>query len=125
LLIDEVLKIDFPPDTWHHIFQHGLDLCKVRDMLFTHSHPDHLNAGGVYMRMPSFSHGCETPLRVYGNDAVLRDIRARIAPCKDTDRALIPLNLIRPFVTVRAETCVFTPLPADHFPLETCLLFHI
>src|SRR2546427_13271835 len=40
-LIDDILKIDFPPDTLYHVFQHGIDLQKVEHLLFTHGHDDH------------------------------------------------------------------------------------
>lgn len=123
VLIDEVLKVDFPPDTWYHVVRDNIDLCKVRDLIFTHSHSDHLNDGDVRMRLSAFSNGCDAPLKVYGSDTVITRILARIGA--DKDRHLIPLALLRPFETVTLETAVVTPLLADHAPLETCLLFHI
>src|SRR5690348_6984346 len=40
-LIDGILKLDFPPDTYQHVLQRGLDLRKVEFLFFTHGHDDH------------------------------------------------------------------------------------
>src|ERR1041384_3265199 len=41
-LIDGVLKIDFPPDTLHHVHIHNLDLTKIESVVITHGHADHI-----------------------------------------------------------------------------------
>ncbi|MDR1283277.1 MAG: hypothetical protein LBK99_21015 [Opitutaceae bacterium] len=120
LLIDDVLKIDFPPDTYHHLLRDGLDLAKVRDLFFTHSHSDHLLPGDLRKRLPAFARGCDHPLQIHANETVLQKLRATV------DRAdVLPMHLIHPFEPVEAETATVIPLPADHDPKETCLLFHI
>ncbi|EIP97476.1 metal-dependent hydrolase, beta-lactamase superfamily I [Opitutaceae bacterium TAV1] len=121
LLIDEELKIDQPPDTWHHVVTYGLDLCKVKDLFFTHSHGDHLDPAAVEVRLPFFTHGCEGPFNVYANETVLRQIRILTSAFPE----VVKRRLIRPFIPVHAETAVITPLPADHAPEETALLFWI
>jgi len=42
VMIDDDLKVDFPPDTLLHMHRDGIDLDQVKDLLFTHSHSDHL-----------------------------------------------------------------------------------
>ncbi len=37
VIIDDSLKLDFPPDTLHHIIQHNLDLSKLKYLLITRS----------------------------------------------------------------------------------------
>ena len=120
VMIDDVLKIDFPPDTYLHLLRYNLDLCKVKDIFFTHSHPDHLQTGDIKMRLSGFSHGCDVPLNVYGNESVLHKLRPCIGQAKE-----FRCRLIRPFLAVEAETALVTPLLANHDPEENCLLLHI
>ena len=41
-MIDDVIKIDFGPDSYHHALQNGLDYSKVHSLFITHTHSDHL-----------------------------------------------------------------------------------
>src|SRR5699024_2353371 len=40
VIIDDTLKVDFPPDTYHHILRDNIDLATVKHLLITHSHSD-------------------------------------------------------------------------------------
>ncbi|GIP37702.1 hypothetical protein J31TS4_09820 [Paenibacillus sp. J31TS4] len=122
VLIDDVLKIDFPPDTMYHVHRDGLDLSKVHDLFLTHTHSDHLYAEDLLMRLPVFAHGTEHPLNVYGHDLAIR-LCKNVVASPPADR--LSYKLIQPFRPVEAETAVITPLLADHDRGETCLLFYI
>lgn len=41
-LINEDLLIDYPADTYMHMIQHNVDLRKVKALLITHGHDDHM-----------------------------------------------------------------------------------
>src|SRR5579883_2993882 len=66
-LIDDVLKIDFPPDTLHHVIQFNLDLRCLRALLFTHAHDDHFSAPELQYMGPYFVPApIEERLPIYG-----------------------------------------------------------
>ncbi|AJY74321.1 MBL fold metallo-hydrolase [Paenibacillus beijingensis] len=121
-IFDDTLKIDFPPDTLHHVLRDGLDLGLVKDLFITHTHLDHLWAEDLGMRLPVYAHGLDHPLHIYGHDAVVRKCRDAIGWPGDE---FIAVRRIVPFETVDTGTAVVTALPANHDPEETCLLFFI
>lgn len=120
-IIDDVLKIDFPPDTLYHVHRDGIDLGAVTDLIVTHTHLDHLHPKDLEMRSPIYAHDTVDPLKIYGHDSTIR-------LCKDAVRSAgdrIAFHLIAPFQTFQAGAATITALPANHDPSETCLLFII
>jgi phosphoribosyl 1,2-cyclic phosphate phosphodiesterase len=120
-LIDETLKIDFPPDSLLHVLRDGIDLGRVEDLLITHTHMDHLAAQDLGMRLPIYAHGCDHPLSVYGHDLALRKCRDAIG----SSEGKFTYHLIQPFQPFQTRSAMVTPLLADHDRDETCLLFYI
>ena len=51
-LIDDTLVIDFPPDTYMHILNNGLDAGHWTGALITHAHSDHFYASDFAMHRP-------------------------------------------------------------------------
>ena len=41
-MLDDVIKIDFGPDSYAQMLANHLDYTRVHTLLVTHSHPDHL-----------------------------------------------------------------------------------
>jgi phosphoribosyl 1,2-cyclic phosphate phosphodiesterase len=120
-ILDDTLKIDFPPDTLHHVLRDNLDLTKIQHLLFTHTHHDHFYPEDLNMRLPGYAHGVQYPLHIHGNDAAL-------AKCSQTlkkQNEHVQLHLLKPFQTYQISDAKVTPLLADHNQIETCLLFHI
>ncbi|ANX13808.1 carbon-phosphorus lyase [Fictibacillus arsenicus] len=120
-IIDDTIKIDFPPDTLHHVLCDALDLSKIEHLLFTHTHHDHFYPEDLNMRLPGYAHGVKYPLHIHGNDAAL-------AKCSQTlkkQNEHVKLHLLKPFQTHQIGDALVTPLLADHNQIETCLLFHI
>jgi phosphoribosyl 1,2-cyclic phosphate phosphodiesterase len=121
-LIDDDLKIDHNPDTVIHMQSAGRSLAKVRAILFTHEHPDHLYAADLKRASPpSTTTRPGTPIVIYGNDPVLSEIR-RLFP--DPGAWHMDLRLAEPlvpFTTPMGDTVL--PLPARHLP--EALLFRI
>lgn len=120
-IIDDQLKIDFPPDTYHHVLMNNLDLANVKHLLFTHTHYDHFYPEELWMRLPGFAHGVTYPMHIYGNDVVMSKSYEILQSVDEQFK----LHLIQPFKTFNVEEFSITPLIADHDPLETCLIFYI
>lgn len=121
-IIDDTLKIDFSGDTLYHVHRDKLDLTLLRDLLFTHTHMDHLAEMELTMRLPGFAHGCDHPLHIYGGDTALDKCRDAI----QASQGRFEYHLIRPFRTFETTTgAKVTPLDADHDPFETCMMFYI
>ncbi|MCJ8014646.1 MBL fold metallo-hydrolase [Paenibacillus sp. KQZ6P-2] len=124
VMLDDDLKIDFPPDTFMHMVRDGLDLERIKDLIFTHSHSDHLYAEDMAARLPGYAQSAAHPIDVYANDAVL----LRIKQTLDFNGGLqgkFTLNQVKPFEQKELQTAVIVPLPASHDPIETCLLYYI
>lgn len=122
VIIDGTLKVDFPPDTYHHVLRDNIDLASIKHLLFTHSHYDHLQQTDIEKRKPGLAHGIDHPLHIYGHDLVLHFIKKVIKPNPD----IFQLNLVQPFKTYKLDSeTQITPLLADHDKGETCLLYYI
>lgn len=122
VIIDDTLKIDFPPDTLLHVLRDRIDLGRVRDLFVTHTHLDHLRAEDLEMRLPVYAHGLDHPLRIYGHDAVIRKCREAVG---HPNPKYLEIRRIVPFQTVDTGEFRVTALPANHDPDETCLLYFI
>jgi phosphoribosyl 1,2-cyclic phosphate phosphodiesterase len=122
VIIDDAIKIDFPPDTMHHVLRDGLDLGLVTDLFITHTHLDHLRAEELAMRLPGYAHGLDHPLRVYGHDLAVAKCMQAVGAGQQEH---IAIRRISPFETIHTEHAKVTALPANHDPAETCLLYFI
>jgi phosphoribosyl 1,2-cyclic phosphate phosphodiesterase len=123
-IIDDTIKIDFPPDTYHHVLRDHLDLAAIEHLLITHTHTDHLQAADLEKRAPVLAHGIEHPLHIYGHDLALY----HIANAVNLKTNRYELHLVHPFQTFQIdEQTRVTPLLADHDKrgLQTCLLYFI
>jgi len=120
-LVDDCIKIDFPADTLHHVLQHGLDLGKVEELIFTHTHEDHFVPTELSLRSPIFAHEINYPLDIYGHDVAIHYCAQTLGRHSKHFR----YYLVQPFQTVQTKYAQITPLRADHNPLETCLLYWI
>lgn len=108
-MLDDVIKIDFGPDSYAQMLANHLDYTRVHALLVTHSHPDHLAVDELGYRQPSFSHLTdERMLTVYGNAAVGKKIAPRLS-------ARIGFQQLTAFETVEIEGYQVTPLQAVHY----------
>ncbi|WML48354.1 MBL fold metallo-hydrolase [Neobacillus sp. PS3-34] len=120
-IIDDILKIDFPPDTNLHVLRDGIDLSKITDLLITHTHSDHLYPEDLSMRLPIYAHGFDHPLHVYGHDLPIFLCRNRIG---NTDGHII-YHHTHAYRTYEVSNYKVTPLLADHNKQESCMIFAI
>jgi phosphoribosyl 1,2-cyclic phosphate phosphodiesterase len=112
-LIDDDLKVDYGPSTKDHMQKCGRSLSKVRSVIITHQHPDHLYAVDFKRSRPPYTKTPNPdPLVVYGNEYVLAEIN-RTFP--DPNKWMLDLRLVKPhepFTTPTGDTIL--PLPAAH-----------
>ena len=141
LLVDDVLLIDFPPDSYDTSIAMGVELADIRNILVTHSHSDHFYADDFFMRGLASSHGLKVPvLKIYANRAVTALLdRCRggypagtyrhismdeVHGYKEYPQSTEYVN-VRPFQKFRVDGYEVTALPANHIPSEECLIFAV
>lgn len=120
VIIDDVLKVDYPPDSFYHAIRDQIDMSLMKDLLITHTHCDHFNPADLEKRIEGFAHGIDHPLHIYGNDPAVQGFRQALP---SSNRFLF--HRLLPFKSLKTETAEVTPLLADHDPMETCLLYYI
>ena len=123
-VIDDDLMIDMPPDNYLHTLYFGLDLSKVRTLIFTHSHSDHCYLSDLELIREPFSHTYPGVLQVYGNDTVERKIK-KLHTGTGGENERYRFHRIMPNETVESGPYTITALRATHAKDETCLFYHI
>lgn len=143
-VIDDSLLIDFGPDTYMHVINHGLDLTKIKSLLITHSHSDHFNPSDMGMRQFPYSNTLDFPMNIYGNMTVMKriidafyvedlnDIYGDILSCNTMKNKEIPntggnliLNSVDYFDEFTTGDYQITAIPANHNKKENCLIYLI
>jgi phosphoribosyl 1,2-cyclic phosphate phosphodiesterase len=113
-LIDDDFKIDFCPDTLVQMQHSGLCLDKLRTLVFTHQHSDHIATAELEWAASPFTNTPPAePIDIYGNREVMGMLQA--AYSNPTKRNLVfhdPLEPLNPITTVAGDT--ITGFPADH-----------
>lgn len=119
LMVNDTIKIDLNPDTFHHAVTHGLDLSRLEHILFTHSHGDHLSVGELeYLRDP-FAHQRSKPrVDIWCSSDVAAVIRAAQP---DEERLGVRIHEVQPFETQDLDGLAATPIIAHHKQGEVCL----
>src|SRR5262245_32703999 len=89
-LLDDDLKIDFGPDTVGQMQRTGRNLSRLKTILFTHQHSDHLAASELEWVIDPFTKTPPQSLEVIGNEAVIAEIEraARALPAPRLREAL-------------------------------------
>lgn len=122
VLIDDIFKIDLPPDTYYHVVRYGLDLSRLKYLFFTHSHGDHFSANEVeYLRSPFAHNLSNAPLRIYGSQKVISAIKTR---CERRELP-VKLHIAEPHTPIKADGLTFIPIIARHAATELCFNYII
>lgn len=111
MAIDDGLLIDCGPDLISAASELGLDLSRIRTMLVTHEHSDHLYLPNLEVRSGDF---CVSPLptlTVYGSESAIPLIRE--AATSESARHL-ETRVVEPFRPFDVEGYRVTPLVAQH-----------
>lgn len=117
-LVNDVLLIDFPADTYSHMLYGGLPLPELSCCLITHAHSDHLYPKELGNFKKGFCHG-NTPITFYGSDPT----GELIAPYESCEN--VRFQKAEPFVSFEAAGHLVTPLPACHAPELQPLMYLI
>ena len=123
-LINEDLLIDFPPDTYHHVILHGLDLTKIKYIIFTHSHQDHFYPQDFHMTYPPFAYNENKEnipqINIYGNESI-----NKYAAEFENRGDILKFHEIHAFEKYNIGKYIITPLKADHDYSQNCLFYII
>jgi phosphoribosyl 1,2-cyclic phosphate phosphodiesterase len=110
LLIDDVLKIDLPPDTLYHVHQWKLDLSKLTHLFITHSHEDHFAPNELLFLGPDFAKRKDlNPLRVYGNGNIIKALMRLAGEGLDAN-----FHEVKPFERIKAGPYDVFSVLANH-----------
>lgn len=121
-LVDGVLKIDFPPDTLHHVIEYDIDLRCLKALLFTHAHDDHFSWPELQYRGEHFvPQPIPDKLPVYGPSDVIQGIEMRL----NLDLVPITLHTLCAWNTAQIAGYRITPILAQHDPEQTCFNYII
>lgn len=124
-LVDDVLLIDFGPDTYMHALQHNLVLSRIKHCIVTHSHQDHLYADEIGMRKLGFAYmDTWQPLTFYGDNStydMLKSYTEAHAVPEDT----VLVRKIAPYVPFTVEDYTVTPIRASHDPKSDPVVYFI
>lgn len=123
-LINDDLLLDMPPDNYLHTLNYGLDLSRIRTLLFTHSHSDHCYPGDLELLREPYSHTYPGKMEVFGNDAVERKIE-KACHSLGGEWERFTFTRIMPNESVSSGPYRITALRAVHAKDETCLFYHI
>ena len=115
-LVDGKLLIDFPPDTLYHVYSFGLPLHKIKNVIITHRHADHLYDNDFIQRRETYAYfdGEEFPLCVYGSQPTIDQISSRLQKSGAAKQKRWELFELAPYETRRIGEHDVTPLKAKH-----------
>ena len=134
-LIDDDTMVDFGPDTFDQLLRAGVDSSRLRRIIFTHPHGDHMAAGELaYRRTPGFcSDVPEYRLDVVASKETMRELVRGVITSNATG-----LNVVRLFDDLRLNALVATggewtrsgdvealAIPASHAPAMGAMIYAI
>jgi phosphoribosyl 1,2-cyclic phosphate phosphodiesterase len=115
-LIDDDFKIDFCPDTLCQMQRTGRCLDKVRTLVFTHQHSDHVAAHELEWAVVPYTNTPPAAIAVYANPETLALIDDAFEPKQRAQHTNLrfqpPFQALVPVTT--ADGDVILPMPADH-----------
>jgi phosphoribosyl 1,2-cyclic phosphate phosphodiesterase len=76
-LVDDGLKIDFPPDTFYQVVRDGLKAQDWTAVVYTHSDDDHFAANQLQYALHPFTESEKFEFTIYGNATVIDRLSAR------------------------------------------------
>ena len=107
-LINGDLLIDLPADTYHHFLMNNIEGDRIKYLLITHFHQDHLYANELRMRGGAFSHDMrEETLTAIAGGKAYEDLSS--GSYRQTE-----IVEIKPFETVALCEYEITAIPARH-----------
>ena len=106
-LINDDLLIDFPPDTYMHILQNGIEGDKIKYLLITHSHTDHLYREDIGRRTAPDAHELRNPVLKLLCSAYTYQTFQKLPQ-------MVDFTVLQAYKTAEVGNYRITPLPARH-----------
>ncbi|MEC0227672.1 MBL fold metallo-hydrolase [Paenibacillus alba] len=122
VIVDDTWKFDYSADSQMQALRDQIDMGQIEHLLVTHTHYDHFYPKDLISRSEGFTHVIDHPLHIYGNDLVMHHARQALGQYQG-DR--FAFQRMKPFQPATIGSATVTPLPADHDPMETCLLYFV
>lgn len=121
-MINDDLLLDFNPDTVSHFFRYNVDWSKIKTCLITHSHCDHLYADDMCVTQYS-----EKADRVdyYSGRAGYDIIKKAFDEANKVVYKNVSVTLVQPYKRFTVGGYEVLPLPANHDPATTPLIYAI
>ncbi len=125
-MINDDLLIDYPADTYLHVLNHGLPLHKIKNILITHPHSDHLYTEDITMRCPGFSNIRDNSfINIYGSESVASKLRTDEVICEMEKNNWLIIHEEKAFEPFYIDEYKVTPLEADHKSAEVPFIYII
>lgn len=106
-LVNDDLLIDFPPDTYSHFLQNGVEGDRIAYLLITHTHLDHFAPAELVLRRRGFAADMRVPtLEILCSAEAARRI--------GTPPPGTAVTVLEPYRAVACGDYRITPLPARH-----------
>lgn len=126
--IDDDILVDFGPDSFFQQIAFGIDDLKIRRIIITHPHIDHLLPDELYWRLgPSYSQVSQE-IAVYGGHRVFGALfglaNKNAGPVSAADLHIRPVAL-QPGKVVVEDDFELLPMAADHMPGGTAMLYSL
>ena len=122
--VDDDLLIDFSADSYMHSVCGGLDMRKIRSILFTHSHGDHFYMQDLLtIRPPMAWREDRFVLQLYGTEGCAQGFNQAVGN-RDVKQDL-HFQTLELWKTVTIGDYEVTPLKAKHDAKETCFIYVI
>jgi phosphoribosyl 1,2-cyclic phosphate phosphodiesterase len=119
VLVDDLIKIDLPPDTLAHVHAYpNVCLARLEHLLFTHSHDDHFAVRELQYLSPNFAPGRRAPLHLYASNDALRKVLPEFSGF--FEKAPLRFKAVQPFEEFGAGHLRVTPITAHHKSDEMC-----
>ena len=113
-IIDGVLLIDFPMDTYANFAYAGINGAKVHTCIVTHSHEDHFTPVDFFTRREPFAHiRDKKPVEFYAGGASIRKYHSMHGGKNPYEEDFV-FHEIKPWDVFAADRYTITALPADH-----------
>ena len=122
-LVDGVLKLDFPPDSYWQMLRDGIDYALLTAVLITHTHTDHYAVWDLMTRLPHYANLPDAaPLTVVGNEKCGDLLAAELLKKHEPDGGgRLEFLRIRPYEPLRLGVHTVTAVKANHKPSEEAL----
>ena len=120
-IINDDLLIDLCPDTYHHFLVNNIEAHKIKYLLITHAHADHLYPIELSNRQIPYAHKMEVPtLEVYGSEASLERARQLCGTPKNAS-----FTQIERFQKIELGDYTVWTLPARHMDEKNAFFYII